>query len=325
MSKRNSFFDKEIYEKVNKENKILLEDYILEMKSEGKSKGTITQYTADIKMFYCWLYKEFDNISILKLRRKDFRRFFLLLSSNNTSSSRINRVQCSIRNLLEFAVTEEDDYDYEINMMRNIKGLEKERVREIFFLSDEQVTYLINYLLKEEKYQQALYLSLSYDSAARRNEVYQVLKKDFLENNKTNEVIGKRNKKFSLLYFSRTKRIAELYFKQRGEDSLESLWVIEENGEKRKASYSTLYYWITSLRGIIQEEFNQDLDFGPHSLRHSSLENYENGSHYTLKELNKPKLPLEVLKILANHESIETTQSYLVDKDQEFLNEAFGL
>ena len=44
MEKRNVFFKKSIYEeKVSKENKLILDDYIMEMKSNGRSEGTINQ------------------------------------------------------------------------------------------------------------------------------------------------------------------------------------------------------------------------------------------------------------------------------------------
>lgn len=54
MAKRNAIYSDELYAQVNRENKDLLDDYILEMKSRRKSEKTIYQYTADIKMFYCW-------------------------------------------------------------------------------------------------------------------------------------------------------------------------------------------------------------------------------------------------------------------------------
>jgi site-specific recombinase XerD len=41
--------------------------------------------------------------------------------------------------------------------------------------------------------------------------------------------------------------------------------------------------------------------------------------------MGKDKLDIKILKVLANHSDISTTESYLKDKDQEILNEAFGL
>jgi integrase len=323
---RNYFYNDLIYKKVNPENKMILEDYILEMKANGKAKGTIKQYTADIKMFFCYCYNNFNNANILELKKRDFRKFFLKLQENEASPARVNRVQCSLRNLLEFVVNDNDEeYDYEINIMRNIKGQEKKEVREIYFLTDEQITILIDALIKKKKYQKALYVSLSFDSAARRNEVFQVLKAGFLNNKKTNIVHGKRGKKFPLLYFSRTREIAKLYFEQRGNDDIDSLWIVGKDDDKRPADYTTLYNWVLSFRKVLEQETGEYIPFNPHSFRHSSLEAYKNGTHYSLRELGLEKLDLNILKILAHHEDISTTENYLKNQDEQLLFETFGL
>lgn len=324
MSKRLQIFNEETWKKVNPESKAILDDYILELKSKKKSEGTIYQYTADIKMFLCWAHDNLKNKSILDMKKRDFRQFFLFLEER--SPARINRVKCSLRNMLEFCTQDDDEYeDYEINVMRNIKGLQKEKVREIYFLTDEQIQMILDYLIQCEQYQKALYLSLSYESAGRRNEVHQVLKHNFLNDNKTNIVTGKRGKKFPLLYFSKSKEIAKLYFEQRGEDDVDSMWVVGKGENKKPASYETLYNWVMSFRDILEDLTGEEIDFNPHSLRHSALENYSNGTHYVLKELGKDKLDIKVLKILANHSDISTTESYLKDKDMELLVETFGL
>lgn len=325
MAKRNSFYNDTTYAQVNSENKEIIEDYILEMKSTGKSEKTIYQYTADIKMFFCWAHDNLKNKSILEMKKRDFRRFFLKLQENGASTSRINRVQCSLRNMLEFCSMDEDEYDYPINAMKGIKGLQKEEVREIHFLTDEQINTILDYLIGKKQYQKALYLSISYESAGRRNEVFQILKEGFLDNNKTNTVQGKRGKKFQLLYFNRSREIAQMYFDQRGEDNIDSLWTVGKNELKRPAKYETLYNWTVSFRKILEKQTGDFIDLNPHSFRHSSLTNYENGTHYVLKELGKDKLELKVLKTLANHSDISTTQSYLPNKDAEILAEAFGL
>lgn len=326
MSKRNSIFDENTYSKVNEENLLILDDYILEMKANGRSDGTVYQYSADIKMFFCYVHDNIKNKSVLKLKKRDFRRFFLTLQENGASSARINRVQCSLRNMLEFVTNDDDEYEeYEVNVMQGIKGLQKEEVREIIFLSDEQINLLIDHLVDEEKYQLALYLAFSYESAARRNEVAQVMKEGFLENSRTNEVIGKRNKRFELLYFNKSRELAKLYLDQRGEDDIPNLWTVGDKENREAAQYETLYGWTLSLRKTLEKITGEYLEFTPHSYRHSSLENYSTGDHYVLEELGRDKLDINVLKALANHESIETTMLYLKDKDEQLLNETFGV
>lgn len=318
-------FSEELWEKVSDENKELLDDYILELESTGKSEKTIYQYQADIKGFMTWTVSHGGKDSILDMKKRDFRNFFLKMSKEGVSNARINRLQSSLRNLLLFAENDEDLYeDYEINQMRSIKGVPKESVREIVFLEDNEVTGLIDYLMEREQYQKALYVSLSYDSAGRRNEVHQVLKTDFLESNQTNTLVGKRGKKFNLIYFNRTKEIAAKYLEQRGDDDIESLWVTGRGESKRPASYESLYNFAVSFRPIIKELFDKDIDLNSHSFRHSSLENYSNGTHSVLREMGKDALPIDVLKVVAHHSDISTTQSYLKNKDDELLADAFG-
>lgn len=325
MPKRNNYYSEELYKEVNKENRMILEDFQLEMRSKGRSKGTISQYSFDIRMFFCWVYLFNNNKNVLEMKKREFRNFFLQISDAGTSAARINRIQCSLRNMLEFCSEDEDEYNYPINIMQKIKGVPKNDVREIFFLTDQQIDIILNELMEKEQYQKALYLSLSYDSAARRNEVHQVNKLGFLENKMTNEVIGKRGKRFKLLYFNRTREIAKLYFEQRGDDENASLWTITSEGTQKQISYDTLYSWCLSFRKILEDKTGELIDFTPHSFRHTALENYNNGTHHVLKELGKKELPLKVLKILAHHEDISTTQSYLVNKDDTLLNDAFGL
>ena len=326
MEKRNVFFKKLVYEeKVSKENKLILDDYIMEMKSKGRSEGTINQYVYDIKGFYCWSAENLNKESILDLKKRDFRRFFLHMQDTGCSSSRINRMQCSLRNLLQFCVDDDDEYEnYEINIMSSIKGIEKQEVRDIVFLLDEQVTYLIDTLMSQKKYQRALYVSLSYDSAGRRNEIHQVQKHGFLENSMTNEVLGKRSKRFQLLYKDRTKKIAEKYFEQRGEDDVDSLWIHVEDGITKPLQSQTLYSWAVSFRKILEEKYEEEIPLNSHSFRHSSLENYENGTHYNLKLMGVKNIDVKHLKELANHSSVETTESYLKDKGKEQLYSIFA-
>lgn len=326
MAAINNIYTDEIYEKVNKESKLVVDDYKLELKSKGKSAGTIKQYMADIKMFLCWSVDNLDNKYILDMKKRDFRNFFLFMSETGKSSSRINRVQCSLRNLLEFCYQDDDEYeDYNRNIMTSIKGVQKVEVREIVFLDDDQIDFLLNHLIEKEQYQKALYLSLSYDSAARRNEIAQVEKTNFLDSKMTNKVQGKRGKQFSLYYLDRTKEIAKMHFDQRGEDDIDSLWVTGYGQDKRELEGSALYQWAVSFRKILEQEYDEEILLNSHSLRHSSLENYENGSHHSLRYLGVNGLDIKELKVLANHEDTSTTEKYLKNKDDEKLKTLFGV
>jgi integrase len=318
--KRMKLFDSEIYDtKVSRDNRQLLLDYKLEMKANGKSDKTIYQYLIDLKGFFCWMVENGNDGSILDMKKRDFRSFFLAMDEHGASAARINRMQCSIRNLLAFCEADDEYDEYEQNRMRSIKGLKKKPVREIVFLTDDQVTKLIDYYMEKEKYREALYISLSYDSAARREEVRQVEKKDFLKRKQTNTVIGKEGYHFKLYYFDRTRAIAKKYFEQRGEDDTDALFIVGKDANKKEASYSTLYAWVLGFRKALLEITGEEILINPHSFRHSALENYSNGTHHTLKEFGISKMPLKALKSLAHHKSSATTETYLINKDEELL------
>ncbi len=317
-------FNKKDWEDVSEKNKELYEDYLLELESAGKAKKTRDQYAFDLRAFFCYLVREKNNKYVLDLKRREFRNFFLKLQRAGTSSARINRFQSSVRNLLEFACIS-DDYSYQNNEMAHIKGLQKESVREIVFLTDQQVNILIDELLKRKHYQRALWVSLAYDSAGRRNELHQVKKDGFSENNQTNVVVGKRSKKFRLIYFNRTKILFKLWEKQRGEDDIPSLWVTGKGKNKKPMTYEAMYGFVDEFREILKKRTGEDIPVNPHAFRHSCLTNLENGSHHTLREIGKDSLDIRLLQTLAHHSDLSTTQSYIKDNSQEKLANALGI
>lgn len=326
MAVYNRIYSKQKWEKVNRYNKELMEDFLLELKAQKKSQGTINQYRNDLRIMFIYILEELNNKEIYKLKKKQFRNYMLWLQEKEMSNARINRLMSALRSMLSYA-SDEDTYEgeLEINHAQKVRGLQKEKVREIIFLTDEEIEYIYSRLIEKGKYQQALLCALMYDSAGRRNECFGV-EKDFAEKdpNFTNMVTGKRNKKFRLLYRSRTKQAYELLMQNR-EDDCDALWTTKQDGEVVQASYETLYAWVIAWRKILAEKFEYK-EFNPHSFRHSALQNYEDGTHYVCREfLNGKALTIDQLKILAHHEDVSTTMSYLKDKGDEELLSAFGL
>lgn len=321
----NKMFDEKTYETVNQENKDILLDYQSELKSRSLSEKSIYQYSADIRNFYCYLVKFENNAQILNLKKRTFRNFFLHLQEQEVSPARINRFQSSIRNLLSFCEDDEDEYDYDRNAMGKIKGVTNNKVREIIFLTDEQVTFLINYYMGTEEYIKALFISLAYDSCGRRNELVQVEKDGFVDGSATNKVKGKRSKVFQLIYFDRTRRIAKKYLEQRGDDEFKELFVYMSNGKKKVLSYESAYNWFVGFRKVLKDGLDVDVKLTPHSMRHSGLTNFDDGTHNALKEMGKDALDLNTLKLIAHHENADTTLSYIKNRDSEVLEAQLGI
>lgn len=322
------FFTEESWNKVSDENKEILDDYSMELEVQGKAEKTIYQYQADIKGFLCWNAEHNKDKYLLDLKRKDFVKFQLGQTRAGTSNARINRFQSSLRNMLQYCVMEEDLYpDYQINPMSLIKGLEKKKVRDIYFLTDEQVSYLIYKFLTLGKIQIALWVSMCYDTGARRNEILQIAKKDILKKNITNEVVGKRGKKFKLIYSHRTQLLAKQWLNERGDDEVDSLWVVGSGKDRHAVRYSTFYDWAIMCAKLLHEKDGKVYKFGPHTFRHTALERFSDGTHYFSRhELGKTGgMDINLLKNIAHHSDISTTQGYLQDRSIEEMENEFGV
>ena len=322
------FFTDESWEKVSDENKDILDDYVMELEVQGKAEKTIYQYQSDIKGFLCWNAEHNKDKYLLDLKRKDFIKFQLGQTRAGTSNARINRFQSSIRNLLQYCVMEEDEYpDYQVNPMALIKGLEKKKVKKVYFLTDQQVSYLIYKFLIKGKTQIALWVSMSYDTGARRNEILQISKKGILDRNHTNEVVGKRGKRFKLIYSNRTKALAKQWLEERGDDEVDSLWAVGHGKSVHAIKYSTFYDWSIMCGKILKEKDGKDYKFGPHTFRHTALERFSDGTHYYARhELGKTDgMDINLLKNIAHHSDISTTQSYLQDKSIAEMEQEFGV
>ena len=319
----NMIYSKKKWEQVNKYNKNLLNDFILEMRSNKKKEGTINIYVSNIRIVFIYILEELDNKPIYKLKKKHFRNFMLWLQDKDMSPARINNIFSALRTMLEYASNEEDYEDeLEINYASKVKGLQKETVRDIVFLTDKEIEIIYKYLIKHKKYNQALFCAIMYDSAARRSEVFQLKRDDISENAKVSKsyVVGKRGKKYRPIFHDRTREAYAKYMKTRKDDSNE-LWLSKDGEPITKA---TLYVWVRTWRNILKRETGEYKKFNPHSFRHSALENYSDGSHYYAKKIGK-KFNLETLQLLANHSDISTTQGYLKDKSEDLLLEEFGI
>lgn len=299
---------------VNPGNKTIAKDFLIEKKSNGCSPGTIDGYRNDMNIILYKVYQHLENKLLTDLTRKDIRNLSIVFQEMGLSNARVNRLMCTLRSCLEFCV-DDDDYNYEFNIGSRVKGLPKVPVREITFLTDEQIEWLIDEALRRDKLIMAVYLSLSYISSKRKSEVYQVLKNGLTEKYITNTVRGKGNKPFRLHYNDKVRDIIRRYLNERGEDDIPELFVkVYKNGKKKALTKHAFAYWCECFSKWLSEHEGKPIWFTPHSLRHSRLDN-----------LDKAGVPLHKLQKLANHNDPSTTASYLSDRSEEDIADIFGM
>ena len=327
----NKFFDPELWEKVNKDNKAILEDFMAEYRQRKKSKSTIDSYYQDARCIFIYVLKFLDNKCVLDLKKKDFRGMSLYFSEDcNMSPNRVNRLKSTINSILTFC-EEDDDYEYDNNIAKKVKGLPKERVRDDdddFFFTFDEFIKVRQMLIDQGRLQDAVLLSLGFDSAGRRNELFQVKKTGLLDGNKTNIVVGKRGKKFPLVYLNDTKEIIRKYLEQRGDDDIESLWVKGYGDNKQElADSNSLYLRMVSISELFSQVRGEHCDIFCHTMRHSRAESLKQGTDTRLLDENgKPKkYPLDAIMIFLHHSDVSTTAQYIMNHDEDEINAMFNI
>lgn len=325
----NNFYTPELWEQVNKENKRIIDDFLAEYKQRKKSKGTIDGYFNDLRIIMIYILKELDNRCVLELNKKDFRGLSLYFTEEcGMSPARTNRLKSAINSLLTFC-EEDDDYEYKINMAKKVKGIPRERVKDDednFFFTFDEFIKVRDILVEKGRLQDACLWSLGFDSAGRRNELFQVEKHGLLDGNKTNIVVGKRGKKFYLVYLDDTKELIRQYLEERGDDNIASLWIKGFGENKQPITGDALYDRVCSISKILSEVRGEQCNIFPHTMRHSRLECLAQGTDTRLldKNGNPQKYPLEQVQVFAHHSDVSTTQGYLKDHSSELIDEMFG-
>lgn len=326
-----NFYTEELWSQVNKENKNIMEDFLQEYKQRKMSKGTIAGYRNDLRIIMIYILKELGNRCVLDLKKKDFRNLSLYFTEEcEMSAARTNRLKSSINSLLTFC-EDDDDYDYEVNYAKKVRGIPKNRVKDDeddFFFTYDEFIKVRDILVKQEKWQLAVLWSLGFDSAGRKNELFQVKKEGLLNSNKTNVVVGKRGKKFPLVYLDDTKELIRKYLEWRGDDDIESLW-LKGTGDKKEpiSDSSVLYDRIVSISKILSEVRGEECNIFTHTMRHSRLECLSQGTDLRLLDENgnPKKYPLDQIQVFAHHSSPDTTMGYLRDHSEETINNMFGI
>jgi integrase len=325
----NRTYNDEDWAKVNPKNKTILKDFIAEYKQRKKAKGTIDGYYQDLRIIFIYVLKQHDNKCVLDMNRKDFRNLSLWLSEDcDLKSSRVNRMKSAINSLLTYC-EEDDDYEYDNNIAKKIKGLPKEKVKtndDDFFFTFDEFIKVREKLIEQGDLQTAVLWSLGFDSAGRKNELFQVQKKGLVDNNKTNIVVGKRAKKFCLVYLDDTKELIRQYLEKRGDDDIESLWYKGSGDHKAEVKIGALYDRILKCAKILSEIRGEECNIFVHTMRHSRIECLAQGTDDRLKNPDGTNqvYPLEKIQVFAHHSDVSTTQQYCKDHSEDTIDEMFG-
>ena len=295
----NSIVSDELWNKVSKDNKLLLKDFIDYKRSSDKSPNTLYQYESIIKLFFVWNLQNNDNKFFIDMKKREFIRFFnYMVVDLKASPNRITTVRAvlsSLSNYIEDILDEE--YEDFRNIVSKIETVSNEPVRTKTIMTKEQIDNCLDKLVKDGKYQIACFLALAVASGARKSELLR-FKCDYFKDEyivfgcmyKTPEEIktkgrGSRGKMlYKYTFVKQFKPYYDLWMKYRKENNIESEWLFvinRENGYEQAEVHNA-----DNWADVIGKYMGSN-DFYAHSCR-----------HYFVTELKRQGLPNEVIQAI---------------------------
>ena len=285
----------ELWDKVSNENKELMNEFIEYCKSTNKSTKTVDGYLNDIMIFLTWNLQYNNNKFFVDFTKRDVIKYQgWMVNTQKLSSARVRRLKSAISSMSNFIEAIMDDlYPNFRPIINKIPAPPKQEVRNKTILEDNQIEYLLNYLVDKGKYQQACAFALAVSSGSRKSEILRFKTNYFIDENiiygalyKTPEKIktkGMGNGKFIYRYVlvKTFKPYFDLWIKQRQELGIEGEEIFwnKYGGIWKPADISLLNSWAITFSNIL------GISFYFHCCRHKFC-----------TDLCKANIPADVIK-----------------------------
>lgn len=320
----NDIVSEEKLKQINEDNIELLNEFVEYLQSIDRSPSTIRNYISDIQICFCWSLEKNKNKFFIDFTKRDIMKYQnYLINTLNLSSNRIRRLRSSLSSMSNFIENIlDEDYPNFRNIINKIEAPVKNPIREKTVLSDEQVEYILNYLVDKKQYQKACVFALAACSGSRKSEILR-FKVDYFKDEyivcgslyKTPEKIktkgrGSQGKLLNRYVLSHEfKPYLDLWLKERERLGInnEMLFVTKQKGEWKPMLVSTLNSWAKTFSVILKE------DFYFHSLR-----------HYFTTHLAEKNIPDSVIKDIIGWSSLEMVSIYKDIEVDDQLEKYFG-
>lgn len=308
---------------VNPKNIELGKDFLDYLISIDRSKKTVSSYENDILIFWCWNLEHNNNKFFTELTKREVAKFQnYAMNTWGWSPNRVRRVKStlsSMSNYIENILDDEPEFQGYRPIIKKIENPVKKEVRDKTVFTDEQLTFLLDKLIDEEKFAQACMLSLAMNNGRRKAELPRMKVSYFTDDNiiygslyKSPEPIvtkGRGSNGKSLTIFTLCKPFKpylDLWLNYREEHGITSQWLIPRciNGEytDEQVPITMMDSWAETFTRIL------GVPFYWHSLR-----------HYFTTACSKSGLPDDVIRMLIGWESNDMVTLYKdVSIDEEF-------
>lgn len=328
--KMEGFSDEEFNSLVNPVNRELINDFL---RQSQLSPQTLKQYKSALYIFAKWVHDELGNKDIPKMKVRDGLNYQNYLIDLELSDSAIKFKRSVVSSMFTFI---EAFWDDEYPNCRNIftkavPTVGNQKKKEKNPLTKKELEKLIKELVKLQEWQKLAYLMFSYSTGCRREEARQ-LRKEVITYDKFKNAKGEEKNYFVSHEIrckgaGRTGKIRKLTF---GEDAMEALkrWILqrEENSKKNNITDNCEHIFATVRNGeytqVSAETFNEwcklfseivGKPIHPHLIRSTkaTISVVEDG------------IDIKALSILLGHNSVSTTEIYVVKDSEEEIDKLF--
>ncbi len=311
---------------VNKENQKLLKEFIRYCVANDKSPQTCNQYESQLKIFFCWNYRENDDKFFVDIKKRELVNFFGWGRTIGWSSCRLASLRAalsSFSNYIERILDE--DYPNFRNLIKVLEPIRLEAVREKTIIEKDDIMAGVEKLAALGEYQYACFLSLLFSSGMRKAEAAQ-MKVSFFT---TNQVIAFRGLAYETPkirtkgHGAMGKQVPRYVFKETFDKYL-NLWL--EQREKLGVTTDALFV-IKDVTGKYQPAKSQNFThwaakigelIGVNSLYCHSLR------HAFTTYLKRQNFPTDVVQKIQSWSSADMVARYDDRTDSEELDEFFA-
>lgn len=324
----------EQWEGVCEFNRTILDDFITN--STELSPKSRHAYFSNLRIWFIWVKDNLGNKSELDIRPLEYKKYQNWLMNRGCSSADINNKRAAISSLNNYIeIYYHDDYPMFRNFInKSIKRPPKAFVHEKKPLTKSEFNHLVDVLRERGDWQKVAYLLFTFDTGCRRAESHQ-LRKDIINATpivkkktvvdadgcsrehdvvfyKTHEIrckgAGDTGKVRRFTFGEPTMQALKKWVEVRGEDDCEFMFVTKHDGVVAQCSLTAFNCWAHDVFAPIIGRRCY-----PHQFRSSRA------SQLVLEE----GIDIKVAQKLLGHESVTTTEIYVVRDDTDDLDELY--
>ncbi|MDP4224816.1 MAG: tyrosine-type recombinase/integrase [Bacteroidota bacterium] len=280
-------------ERLRLDNEKIIQEFLREMRTRGRSPNTIGGYTLDLNQFFKSVNKNY-----LEVTFRDVKNYFNEMTDSKTSRT-VARKMAAVRSFYKYIeeIMAEENKQY-VPPTKTIKTPKMPK-RVPKYLTHEEVLQVINvaHCLRDKAV-----MWLLYTSACRIDELFKLNRDDMNWDTKSMNVIGKGNKERISQFNEEAKNILLEYLATRT-DGNPALFT--EKGDLRLSKRT-----IQKFVRLAGKEAGIKKPVTPHKFRHSLASRMvQNGA------------PIQAVQALLGHNDIATTQIYAYLDNKTVRNE----